>query len=98
MNDPALFLFAWPLRMRTEPMPQTSTEAFKSLDLNAECAKVLDFIRSRGWHGATADECEVALGHGHQRIADLRRKGAIVKGSATRATRAGRQAHVWIAR
>ena len=84
-------------RSYTEPMPQTSKEAFQSIDLAYEETAVLAWIREAGTNGRTADEVEVARGGGHQRICELRRRGLIVKAGIRRATRRGRSAEVWVA-
>lgn len=81
----------------------TSFSAAKRAEkkLNADCKRVLDFIKSKGGHGATGDEIEVALGMLHQtqgaRKRDLEKAGLIVTTERTRPTRTGAAAKVIVA-
>jgi hypothetical protein len=62
---------------------------------------VLDFIRSKEGHGATADEVLVGLGLTHQngsaRVSTLAKKELIIKSGRQRKTRSGRKAEVYVA-
>lgn len=62
--------------------------------------RVIDFARSRGEHGATSDEIEVALGLPHQtvsaRITEAKADGALVPSGERRQTRSGRNAAVLV--
>lgn len=94
--------------MTTYQLPLTSREAYRSIPL-AECeAAVLAYVRSQGAWGSTADQCEAAIGWGHQRFVSLRRKGLLrhKEHKATpygpsyacrRETRSGRRAYVYVA-
>ena len=81
----------------------TSREAAESIKEAAPSyeEKVLDYIRSQGLWGATADECLVALGLTHQngsaRVSTLAKHGRIYKTNRTRKTRSGRNAAVYCA-
>jgi len=91
----ALTLFE-PRRTMLEPTPATSREAYQSIDLDAEAQAVLAMI-AESPNGLTADQIEIRRGHGHQRFAELRRKGLIVANGRRRQTRSGRNALVYIA-
>ncbi len=69
--------------------------------LSADEARVMALLRARGVHGATGDECEVALSMLHQtagaRIRELVLAGHVFKSTLTRNTRTGRAAAVWLA-
>jgi hypothetical protein len=86
------------------PESDTSRAAAEAKAPTAEtdAARVLDFIRSRGAHGATDDEAETALGMLHQNASARRRglflRGLVVDSGARRNTRSGRKATVWTAK
>jgi hypothetical protein len=90
MNGPFIEL----RRIFFEPQPETSKEAFGSIDLTAAQNRVLAYIVLSA-DGRTADDCDAALGCGHQRFSELRRKGLIVKTGEKRTTRSGRKAFVF---
>ena len=79
-----------------------SVEAFESIksDLSRLRAYVLDFIKSKGFHGATCDEIEVALNLSHQtasdRCSELKKKGIVAPTYFKRLTRSGRSAAVLV--
>jgi len=82
---------------------ETSKDAAESMESSAESYEimVLNFVRNSGTRGATADECQSALGLTHQngsaRVSMLARRGAIVRTDAKRKTRQGRGAFVYVA-
>lgn len=82
---------------------ETSEAAARSMEDSAVSYEmmVLNFIRSRGEHGATADECQAALGLTHQngsaRVSILAGRGAIIRTEEKRKTRQGRGAFVYVA-
>ena len=63
-------------------------------------ARILDFIRSRGAHGATSDECQAEFGLAHQtgsaRVAELLQAGLIIESGRRRKTRRNRDADVLV--
>lgn len=69
--------------------------------LGSQQHQVLLAIRSSGKRGLTCDEIEEQLGGRHQaisaRVRELFLKGMITKAEATRPTRSGRQAVVYLA-
>jgi hypothetical protein len=80
----------------------TSQEAAESLtdDLGRLEGLVLNHIITRGEHGATDDELEVALGLSHQ-CASARRRTLVLKGlvkdsGRRRINRSGRRGAVWV--
>jgi hypothetical protein len=64
-------------------------------------AAVFDYLRYRGMEGATADEIEQGTAYSgntiRPRLVELRRMGIAEKTDATRPTRSGRKAAVWMA-
>lgn len=90
-----------PLRKRRvlqeKPQP-TSTAALQSVKVQDEQRRVLNAIIAAGERGLTADELEQQrdVPRGHQRIAELRKMHLIRQCGATRLTRAGRQAAVYV--
>ena len=71
-------------------------------DLGRLQAKVLDYIRACGLHGATDDEIQFALDLGAQtqtpRRYELAERKFIKKNGRQRLTRKGRFADVWVVR
>jgi hypothetical protein len=67
----------------------------------SKCGQILDYIRSRGTLGATIDEVETRFGFFTgtvcARVNDLSKFGYIRDSKATRRTRRGCDAIVWIA-
>jgi hypothetical protein len=63
-------------------------------------AAVLEYLRSRGMEGATADEIEKGTAYSgntiRPRLVELRRMGSVRKTDATRPTLSGRRAAVWV--
>ncbi len=63
-------------------------------------ARVLEFIRDHGEHGATSEEVQIALGLSHQtgsaRVSDLLQDGLIVESGRTRTTTKGCEADVLV--
>lgn len=86
--------------VRTSP---TSREAAVSVyrPVTTLRRRVFEFLLDRGGHGATADELEVGLGLSgntiRPRLVELRERGFVVDSGATRPTRAGRRAVVYLA-
>jgi hypothetical protein len=80
----------------------TSIAAAKEIEPVAGKARaaVLDYLLSRGIEGATADEIEQATSYSgntiRPRLVELKRIGSIEKSDATRPTRSGRKAAVWV--
>lgn len=83
---------------------ETSIAAASSIDASRKTmlAKVFSHIKSRGAHGATDDEIEIALDWRHQTVSARRRElvlgNHIVDSGERRATRSGRTASVWRAK
>lgn len=83
---------------------ETSREAAELIepDLASLRGRVLTYIRLQGDSGATDDECQVALDMNpstqRPRRIELWNAGWVAKTEATRPTRSGRSATVWIAR
>jgi hypothetical protein len=79
-----------------------STEAHRSIVPLKETLRrrVISFVRSRGEHGATSDEIELALGLPHQtvsaRITEGKAGGDLVPSGRRRLTRSGRSAAVLV--
>lgn len=82
----------------------TSREAAEAIEPDAESLRgvVLAYIRRRGREGATDDEIQVALDMNpstqRPRRVELWEAGLVERTSATRPTRSGRRATVWVAR
>jgi hypothetical protein len=94
--QPPLFPLEKVDRRYTEAFPETSREAYESVDIAAEQARVYDLVARAGTRGLTADEVEARGGRGgHQRFAELRRIGALVPTGLKRRTRAGKWAKVY---
>lgn len=66
----------------------------------AQRQAILEFITSKGMHGASSDEVEVALGLPHQsasaRVGELRDAGLIETLGEVRPTRTGARAVVYV--
>lgn len=83
---------------------ETSRETAERIepDLATLRGKVLAHIRDCGSTGSTDDECQVALRMNpstqRPRRVELSNAGWVSRTQATRPTRSGRNAHVWIAR
>lgn len=81
---------------------ETSKEAAIAALPNAatDRARILDFIRARGVHGATSDECQAEFGLAHQtgsaRVAELLQGGFIIESGRRRKTRRNRDADVLV--
>lgn len=84
--------------------PSTSAEAARAV---APCAatlraRVLSYIESTSTHGATDEECQIALGiHSNTecpRRWELAKMGLVVASGRKRPTRSGCGAIVWVAR
>lgn len=82
---------------------EESTAAHRSIVTSKDTLRrrVIAFVRSRGEHGATSDEIEVALGLPHQtvsaRITEAKAGGDLVPSGVRRLTRSGRSAAVLVA-
>lgn len=65
-------------------------------------AKIIDYVKTRGYIGATSDEVEAALSLPHQtvsaRITEAKADGTLLPNGMKRKTRSGRNAAVLIAR
>ncbi len=63
-------------------------------------ARVVEYVRSRGEHGATVDEIELGLGLSHQtasaRATEAKAGGELVTSGVRRPTRSGRSAAVLV--
>lgn len=80
-----------------ESFPDTSREAHKSINVEAEQQRVLTLLKRAGANGMTADEVEAAGGRGgHQRFSELRRRGLIRRTGIKRRTRAGKLAETYV--
>lgn len=84
------------------PLTDTQLAAYRTITPRAASLrdKVLDFIVSRGAHGATDQECQAALDlpaqtQGPRRI-ELARAGLVRDSGQRRLTPSGRRAIVWI--
>lgn len=83
---------------------RTSEAAAESIqpDLQRLEKLVVDAVRARGPSGATSDEIEVLLNLPHQtvsaRFAGLKKRGVLIETEATRKTRSGRAAGVYLAK
>ena len=98
MSQPTLFAIAKIIhRSYSEPHPVMSLAAYDRVNIDAECRATLAIIRHAGARGITADEIESIRGCGHQRIAELRRRGLIAPTGDRRRTRKGRMADVYAA-
>lgn len=84
---------------------ENSMAAHKKTDKQRDCERVLDFLRSRGWEGATCEELSKALDMPYQtasgRCAELKGLKAgspqlIVESGRTRLTTRGAKASVLI--
>jgi len=77
-----------------------SLAALRSINTRALQSRVLAYIDSCGFYGATTDETEEALDLAHQtvspRVLELRMAGMIEKAGSKRPTRSGRLADVYV--
>ena len=81
---------------------ETSREAAIAAQSNAatDRARILEFIRQCGTHGATSDECQAKFHLAHQtgsaRVAELLQSGQIIESGRQRKTRRNRNADVLV--
>jgi hypothetical protein len=79
-----------------------SRAAYNSIKPSKEIlrAKVVGYIKAQGMFGSTCDELERELDLSHQtasaRVTEAKIKGEIVDSGMKRATRSGRNAHVYV--
>jgi hypothetical protein len=88
------------LRHNGTPTSRAAAEQIEPISGKAR-AGILDYLRSRGAEGATADEIEQDTGISgntvRPRLCELDDLGRISKTDETRPTSSGRRAAVWVA-
>lgn len=82
-----------------DPLSQEAFDSIEGLRAGMQ-TEVYALVRRRGEYGATTDEIEQALAGRHQsvspRVIELTRAGLLKRTEATRPTRSGRKAHVYV--